>query len=40
MDYISILKNSIDTSVDIKIFKNKEQASVAHIKNYYKFLES
>lgn len=31
MDYISILQDSIDTSVDMKIFKNREYASIAHI---------
>ena len=33
MDYISVLKDSIDTSVTMKIFKNREQASLAHIFN-------
>ena len=31
MDYISILQDSIDTSIFIKIFKNREDASIAHI---------
>lgn len=31
MDYISILHDSIDTSVYMKIFKNREEASLAHI---------
>jgi hypothetical protein len=30
-DYIDFLQDSIDTSVDMKIFKNREDASVAHI---------
>ena len=30
-DYINFLQDSIDTSVDMKIFKNREDASVAHI---------
>ncbi len=30
-DYINILQHSIDTSLSMKIFKNKEEASVAHI---------
>ena len=32
-DCINTLQDSIDTSVDMKIFKNREQASVAHIFN-------
>jgi hypothetical protein len=31
MDYVSILKDSIDTSISIKIFKNREESSLAHI---------
>ena len=31
MDYISVLQDSIDTSVSMKIFKNREDASMAHI---------
>lgn len=31
MDYISILQDSIDTSLNMKIFKNKEIALSAHI---------
>ena len=31
MDYISTLKNSISTSVNIELFKNKEDAIFAHI---------
>jgi hypothetical protein len=31
MNYISILQASIDTSVSIKIFKNREESSLAHI---------
>lgn len=31
MDYISILQDSIDTSVSMKLFKNREDASTAHI---------
>jgi hypothetical protein len=31
MDYVSILKDSIDTSVSMKIFKNREESSIAHI---------
>lgn len=30
-DYINFLQDSIDTSVDMKIFKNREEASMAHI---------
>ena len=30
-DYINFLQDSIDTSVDMKIFKNREDASIAHI---------
>ena len=30
-DYVNILQDSIDTSVKMKIFKNREQASIAHI---------
>lgn len=31
MDYMSILQDSIDTSVSMNIFKNKEEASLVHI---------
>jgi hypothetical protein len=31
MDYISLLQDSIDTSVDQKFFKNREASSFAHI---------
>jgi len=31
MDYISSLQDSIDTSIEIKIFKTREEASIAHI---------
>ena len=31
MDYVSILQDSIDTAVSMKIFKNREDASLAHI---------
>jgi hypothetical protein len=31
MNYISIIKDSIETSVSMKIFKNKEESSFAHI---------
>ena len=30
-NHINILQHSIDTSISMKIFKNKEEASVAHI---------
>jgi hypothetical protein len=30
-DYINFLQDSIDTSVDMKIFKNREDACMAHI---------
>jgi hypothetical protein len=30
-DYVNILQDSISTSVSIKIFKNKEDALIAHI---------
>jgi len=30
-DYINFLQDSIDTSVDMKIFNNREDASMAHI---------
>lgn len=30
-NYINILKDSIDTSVSMKLFKNREDASIAHI---------
>ena len=31
MDYISVLQDSIDTSIKIKIYKTREEASIAHI---------
>ena len=31
MDYVSVLQDSIDTAVSMKIFKNREDASLAHI---------
>ena len=31
MNYISVLQDSIDTSVSMKIFKNREDATMAHI---------
>ena len=31
MDYISVLQDSIDTSVSMNIFKNREEASLVHI---------
>ena len=31
MNYISIIKDSIETSVSMKIFKNKEESAFAHI---------
>jgi hypothetical protein len=31
MDYISTLQDSIDTSIDMKLFKNRKDSSVAHI---------
>ena len=31
MDYVSVLQDSIDTAVSMKIFKNREEASMAHI---------
>jgi hypothetical protein len=31
MDYIFVLQDSIDTSVSMKIFTNKEDATMAHI---------
>jgi len=33
MDYISIIKDSVETSVSMKIFKNKEEATITHIYN-------
>lgn len=33
MDYVSILQDSIDTSVSMNIFKNREDSSIAHIFN-------
>ena len=30
-DYINVLQDSIDTTVDMKIFKNREDAAIAHI---------
>lgn len=32
-DYINILKDSIDTSIHIKLFKNREDSTKAHIFN-------
>jgi len=31
MNYVSVLQDSIDTSVSMKIFQNREKASLAHI---------
>ena len=31
MDYLNLLQDSIDTSVDMKIFKHREESSFAHI---------
>jgi hypothetical protein len=31
MDYVSVLQDSIDTSVSMKIFENREDATMAHI---------
>lgn len=31
MDYISTLQDSIDTSINMKLFKNRKDSSVAHI---------
>jgi hypothetical protein len=31
MDYISTLKDSVDTSINMKLFKNRKDASFAHI---------
>jgi len=31
MDYISVIQDSVETSVNLKIFKNIEEASSAHI---------
>ena len=31
MDYVSVLQDSIDTSVSMKIFQNREEATMAHI---------
>jgi hypothetical protein len=31
MDYISVLQDSIDTAISMKIFENREDASLAHI---------
>ena len=33
MDFISNVQHSIDTSIDMKIFKNRKDASLAHIFN-------
>ena len=33
MDYVNILQDSIDTSVDMKLFKNRQVASTAHLFN-------
>jgi hypothetical protein len=32
-DYINVLQDSIDTSINMKIFKNREYSSMAHIFN-------
>jgi hypothetical protein len=31
MDHISVLQDSIDTSVSMNIFKNREESSLAHV---------
>lgn len=31
MNYISVIKDSVETSVSMKIFKNKQESSFAHI---------
>jgi len=31
MDYVSVLQDSIDTAISMKIFKNREHALLAHI---------
>jgi len=31
MDYIAVLKDSVDTSISMKIYKNREQSCQAHI---------
>ena len=31
MSYISVIQDSIDTSIDMKIFKNRDESSFAHI---------
>ena len=33
MDFIPIIKDSIDTSISMKLYKNREEASKAHIFN-------
>ncbi len=33
MDYVNVLQDSIDTSVDMKLFKNRQVASTAHLFN-------
>jgi len=33
MDFIFIIRDSVETSISMKIFKNKEDASFAHIYN-------
>ena len=33
MNYIKVLRDSIETSVSIKIFKNKEEATMKHVFN-------
>jgi hypothetical protein len=33
MDYIKVLRDSIETSVSIKLFKTKEEATMKHIFN-------
>ena len=31
MDYIAVIQDSVDTSISMKIFKNRKEASEAHI---------
>jgi len=33
MDYIQVLRDSIETSVSMKLFKTKEEATIKHIFN-------
>ena len=30
MDYISVLQDSIDTSISLKLYKNRNEATLAH----------